>query len=91
MTDRSEVYKALDGERDYQKVRWSEDTTSTGGFHSVTEFLVYMQDYVNEALHNVSREADPGASEKALHWVRKVGALAVACMEQHGAPERAKV
>lgn len=88
MVDRAEVYAAIDGEREYQAVRWSEDITCTGGRHSVTEFLVYMRDYAEEALHNVSREADPGASEKALHWVRKVAALGVACMEQHGAPRR---
>jgi len=86
--NRSEVYEAIDGEREYQERRWNPDTTSTGGAHSVTEFLVYMQDYVNEALHHVSRNADPEASLVALNVVRKVAALGVACMEQHGAPRR---
>lgn len=88
MNKRTEVYEAIDGERNYQDTRWNPDTTQSGGLHSVTEFLVYMQDYTAEALHYVSRNGDPKASEFALHNVRKVAALAVACMEQHGAPRR---
>jgi hypothetical protein len=79
---RQEVYAALDSEREYQARRWGEHA------HSVTEFLVYMRDYVEEALHTVTREADPMAAAVALDNVRKVAALGVACMEQHGAPMR---
>lgn len=84
MSSREEAYSAIDGERAYQAKKWNESTTASGGFHSTTEFLVYMQDYVNEALHFVSRNADPEAQEFALHNVRKVAALGVACMEQNG-------
>lgn len=86
MTKRLAVYEALDGERDYQDERWG--GTGTHGIHSVTEFLVYIQDYTNEALHTETREEDETANRKALDGVRKIGALAVACMEQHGAPKR---
>lgn len=85
MTSRSEVYAAIDSERDYQDQRWNCETTPTCGKHSVTEFLVYMRDYIEEALHYASRNPDPQATEKALHDVRKVAALAVSCMEQNGA------
>lgn len=88
MNGRKEVYKAIDGEREYQAARWNEHTTSTKGFHSVTEFLVYIRDYAEEGLHVCSREADPEASEKALHIVRKIAALGVGCMEQNGVRER---
>lgn len=88
MTDRDDVYNALDSERDYQDQQWNVNTTSTGGQHSVTEFLVFMQDYLTQAMHQVSREGEPFASEKALHTVRKITAMGVACMEQHGAPRR---
>lgn len=88
MPDRKDVYAAIDTERDYQDRKWNPGTTSTGGQHSVTEFLVYMRDYVDEALHHVSRNPDPGASAVALDGIRKVTALGVACMEQHGAPRR---
>ncbi len=87
-TEREEVYQVIDGERDYQESRWNISTTNTAGNHSVTEFLVYMRDYVEEALHHVSRHADPGASDIALNSVRKVAALGVACMEQHGVLRR---
>jgi len=88
MPDRKEVYAAIDSERAYQDRRWNTGTTTTGGQHSVTEFLVFMRDYIEEALHTVSRNAEPGASEKALENVRKVTAMGVACMEQHAAPHR---
>jgi len=86
--ERLDAMQAIHDERRYQAERWNEHTTSTAGRHSVTEFLVYMRDYVEEALHVVSREADPEASEKALHIVRKVAALGVACMEQNGVRRR---
>jgi len=86
--DREEVYKHIDTERDYQAVRWNENTTSTAGKHSVTEFLVYIRDYTEEALHLVTRNADPKASEDAAHILRKIAALAVACMEQNGSYPR---
>jgi hypothetical protein len=88
MPTRAEVYEAIDGERKYQAFRWNQHTTSTGGFHSVTEWLTYIRDYAEEGLHHVSRNADPDASEHALHTVRKIAALGVACMEDKGAPRR---
>jgi hypothetical protein len=88
LINRNEVYKAIDTERDYQAIRWNETTTPTKGFHTVTEFLVYMQDYTSEAIHQVSRNADPEATDLALNTIRKITALGVACMEQNGAPCR---
>ena len=85
---REEVYQALDGERDYQAQRWNESTTQTGGFHSVTEFLVYMRDYTEEALHYLSRNSDPEATQFALNSIRKIAALGVNCMEQNGVTKR---
>lgn len=88
MATREEVFNVIRGERDYQDSIWNAETTTTEGVHSVTEFLVFMQDYVNEALHHVSRNGEPEASEHALHIVRKVATLGVACMEQNGALRR---
>jgi hypothetical protein len=31
---------------------------------------------------------DPAVAEQALHAVRRITAMGVACMEQHGAPAR---
>jgi len=88
MASREEVYKALDTERDYQDARWNEDTTSSRGLHSVTEWLVYMQDYLDEAKHTVSRASDEEIGTKALEIIRKITAMGVACMEQNGAISR---
>jgi len=88
MTKRSLVYEAIDGERDYQDERWG--GTGTHGIHSITEFLTYIQDYTSEALHIECREEDETANVKAIDIVRKIAALGVACMEQHGAPARKK-
>lgn len=79
---RLSVYLRIDEERLYQEARHG------GHQHSVTEWLVYMRDYIEEALHTMSRHADPVASTRAMHNVRKATALGVACMEQHGAPSR---
>ena len=88
MTSREEVYKVIDSERDYQEFRWSPSTTESQGLHSNVEFLVYIRDYVEEALHFCSRNGDPQANTFAKRNLRKIAALAVAAMEQNGAVER---
>jgi hypothetical protein len=92
MTDRAEVYAVIDGERAYQEQRWgvaaAEGRTEADHDHSVTEWLSYIRDYVEEGLHVCARTADPIATAQALHIVRKVAGMAVACMEQRGAPAR---
>ena len=87
-TSRSEVYAAIDGERDYQDSRWSAANTSSAGRHSVSEFILFMDDYLREAKTQLSRNAEPGASASALVTLRKIVGMGVACMEQHGAPKR---
>lgn len=84
-TPRSEVYAAVDSERDYQK-KW--DKEDPKGEHSVTEFLLYMQDYLNQAITQVTRNPSRTGEAMALHTMRKIAGLSVACMEQHGAPLR---
>lgn len=82
---RQEVFEVIEGERDYQDAVWGPHHDRE---HSITEFLVYMRDYVEQALHDCTRLADEIADPKALDAVRKVAALGVACMEVHGAPKR---
>jgi len=86
---RQSVYSALDSEREYQVSRWNETTTESGGRHSLEEWFTYMVDYIREAQHAFSREASQDAKPKALNIMRKVTAMGVAAMEQHGAPRRA--
>jgi hypothetical protein len=77
---RKQVYAALDGE--------NENTTTSGGKRTVGEFLLFFDNYLHEAKSQFSRMAEPEASEAALNTIRKITAMGVACMEQHGAPVR---
>ncbi len=92
---RADVYKAIDGERSYQK-KW--DTAESKGIHETGAFILFMEHYLKEARRLEStlenggngRRIDDGiiGPEGSLDFVRKVTALGVACMEQNGAPER---
>lgn len=86
---REEVYAALDGEREYQEMRIQRDgSTALHGHHTPEEYLLYMEDYLNEAKHVASRVWGPEAHMQILDIVRKVTALGVACMEQNGVVKR---
>lgn len=78
---REEVYKVIDGEREYQEKRWERPAH----IHTNTEYLVYIQHYVNQAFAAVSTQDGDGATLSAL---RKIGALAVAAMEENGTQAR---
>lgn len=88
MVNRKQVYNCIDGERLYQDSRWNSSTTPTEGKHTVTEFILYMQHYLNEAIRLVSTQADPKAIHDGLDFIRKVTTLGIACMEQNGVVER---
>ena len=86
---REQVYGALDSERAYQDSRWG-STLSGGvpgdGSRTLDEFILYIAGYADE-LKRIGATS-PVPAEK-LEFVRKVGGLCVAAMEQHGAPRRA--
>ena len=88
VTPRSTVYSAIDNERNYQDRLWNPETTPSGGQHPVGSWLTFMRSYLREAEEQISRGADPEASHASLHTIRKITAMGVACMEQHGAPRR---
>lgn len=83
MTTRIEVYKALDSERAYQNMSFQENY-HTATDRTLDEFILYIQQYAQEA----GALTTHGDEKEALHFVRKVGALCVGCMEKHGAPHR---
>jgi hypothetical protein len=89
MVSQERVFNVITGERIYQAGRWNEETTESGGKHTVTEWLLYIQDYLTEATHLVSRNPDPEATRMALDSIRKIAAMCVACMEQNGVVPRA--
>jgi hypothetical protein len=76
------VLDALRTERAYQKRRWGyrqPDGSLREAQHSLSDFVIYMQDYYNEACHLGSRRAGNTESREAL---RKVICLGFACFEQ---------
>lgn len=81
---RYEVYAVIDGERDYQEGWKDPNLTDSGGIHSNVEYLVYIRDYVEEALHVASRRPEPESRVHNTHAMRKIAAMAVAAMEQNG-------
>lgn len=85
---RKEVYKAIDSERDYQDSRWNRNTTNSEGIHSEYEWLIFIQDYVNEGMHIASREPEPDARKKVNDQLRKIAAMAINALEQNGVSPR---
>lgn len=84
---RNEAFNAIDFERAYQTMRWAE-STALGHVHTNVEFLVYIRDYVEEALHFASRHAEQDVLPFTQHSLRKIAALAVAAMEENGVARR---
>lgn len=88
VSTRTEVYRVIDGERDFQDSRWNEYTTTSDNKHSLEEWCLYIEDYLDEAKHILAREARQDADPQVLHIIRKVAAMAVYAMEEHGAVPR---
>jgi hypothetical protein len=84
MPERAEVYKIIDSEREYQGDLGPDRTDSSD--HSVGDYLVMLDTYLRAAKDEWTNNAGVVMS---LHNVRKVAAIAVRCMEEHGAPSRA--
>ena len=81
---REKVFGAIIGERYYQ------DAQQKGGrfekvIHTVGEELLLMKVYLDKA---IAKYAGNYGDAPALHGIRKVAALAVRCMENHGALPR---
>ncbi len=90
---REDVYRLVDGERDYQDSRWGSTLSSDrepvpgtqGGDRTIDEFALYIAGYSDDLIREASHF---GGAENKLAIVRKLAGLCVACMEQHGAPQR---
>ena len=83
--DRKDVYRLINEEREYQEIL--PDTRTDGHQHQVGEELVLLQVYTQRALN--SWVDNPG-DLKALCEIRKVAAIAVRCLENHGSLKVAK-
>lgn len=85
--ERREVYKRLDGERDYQDEKWGTRREADGTPDEekpVAEWINYMEFHLAKAKEKVYYLK----TEEALAEVRKVTALGVRAMEIHGCPPR---
>lgn len=80
---RRKVYEAIDSEREYQDEKWGNPRHDEQ--ESMGNFLIYIERYLNRAKAGFY---DHNATVDVLNDVRKIAALAVAAMEQFGAPKR---
>lgn len=92
MATRKQAYDAIDSERNYQDKLYSgtfssKRTKPDGGAleRSIDEFSHYIQAY-SDQFGVVIVQHRP--TKEKLDLMRKIAAMAVACMEQHGAPLR---
>lgn len=76
---------AIDSERDYQEALKAEANTPD---HEIAAYIVFIEAYLRDAVHVSAKNWTPACAALTLAELRKVGALAVACMEDHGAPIR---
>lgn len=81
---RRDVYKAIDSERTYQNEHWGDRT------HTVTEYILYLEHHLELARRLAStKDLTVAIDHKAvMDCIRKVTALGVVAMEEHGAPHR---
>lgn len=80
---RNQVYALIDGERAYQDNLPSSRTD--GRSHTVGDYIVMLEYYLGRAREQWCMNS---GDAMALDEIRKVGAIAVKCMEEWGAPER---
>lgn len=81
---RGKVFGVITGERMYQDAQ-QENGRFEKVVHTVGEELLLMKRYLDKA---IAKYADNFGDAPALHGIRKVAALAVRCMENHGALPR---
>ena len=79
---RERVFEAINGERSYQEMKWGDLVDNP---QSVGAYLTLMRVHLTRAENDW---ADSDGNIEALHCLRKVLAIGVACGEQHGMPCR---
>jgi hypothetical protein len=84
LTDRQEVYKAINGERDYQdSMKGNAARENIDDNRDLGSLIVFIETYTSQAALDYSGP-HPEGREKCLHTIRKVAALCVLAMEYHG-------
>lgn len=86
MIERERVYDVIDGERAYQDaMKVGPDGRTDGRQKSVGDYLTLIRVYSAKA--DAAYSGSPG-DVPSLHEIRKIAAIAVQCMEVHGAHPR---
>ncbi len=83
---RTDVYRLIDGERDYQDKLGLGRMAKSDVPHTVGDYVTMMAHYQAELIKAWTLNAGDFA---ALDVMRKLAGIVVHCMEDHGAPERA--
>lgn len=87
-TTRTEVYQAVNTERDFQDSFVLPDRQYYQT-HTLGEFILMLNQYAAQCQQKWTHHSDKvDGYPESLHEVRKLAAIAVRCMEQHGAPLR---
>lgn len=85
MTSRADVYLVIDGEREYQQAHTLDDPMRPA--FTTGDYITMMRAYVDKLA--AAWAFNPGvAPDDVLHNMRKIAAIAVQCMEVHGAIPR---
>lgn len=81
---RDQVFAAINSERAYQESKWG------GHYQEAESWCLFIEHYAHLARTKASTTdfSDPANLTAYLADIRKIGTLAVAAMEQHGAPRR---
>ncbi len=85
MTNRTIVFNAIGSERNYQDTKYGKGSAGSSLNRTIDEFALYIEEYAVQLRSLAATSVD---NWEKLIAVRKVAALAVACMEAHGAPYR---
>lgn len=83
--NRFEAIQLILGERDYQNKKWGEIDQHP---HPLEAWVMYIDQYVGEAKKALTYATDETLRNEAKAAIRKIGALALAAIENHGAPPR---
>jgi hypothetical protein len=81
MATRQEVFNVLDGERNYQVLKWG----TLDERNNIGDFLIYMERELHKAKLAYYSPDEP---QNVMDAIRKVTATGVAALERHGAPAR---
>lgn len=73
-----EVFELIKREREYQNKKWGRDRTQ-----SIPGFIAVIEGELNEAKHGWLKNVP--AKHSSLSEILQIAAVAVACIEEHGA------